>query len=79
MFGHELRRLRQRAGVSQYRLASWSGVDQSYVARLEQGNRLPSVAVLVALGHGLNLSRTEFLQLVYVALVDAGWNWEALS
>ncbi len=45
-FGEKLRRLRQRQGLSQTELGQQLGVQQSYVGKLERGEKTPNVAML---------------------------------
>lgn len=45
-FGEKLRRLRQRHGLSQTELGQQLGVQQSYVGKLERGEKTPNVAML---------------------------------
>ena len=51
--GANLRRLRRRRGLNQASLAATLGRDRSTVSRWESGDRLPSLASLVALGRVL--------------------------
>jgi DNA-binding XRE family transcriptional regulator len=43
-FGRELRRLRERAGLTQVQLATRLGYDHTYLSKLESGARLPQIA-----------------------------------
>ena len=53
-FGHQLQKLRTKAGKSRYRLARFSGIDQAYLLRLERGERTnPSRDVVLTLALGL--------------------------
>ena len=53
-FAETLRTLRQRSGKSIYRLAQYSGIDQSYILRLETGEKAnPSRDVVMMLGLAL--------------------------
>ncbi|MFC1968825.1 helix-turn-helix domain-containing protein [Chloroflexota bacterium] len=53
-FAETLRRLRIKAGKSRYRLWEFSGLDQSYIARLENGKKVcPSRNTVILLGMGL--------------------------
>ena len=53
-FGKELEKLRMRAGKSPYRLAKYSGLNQAYILRLENGTRgNPSRDVVIMLGSAL--------------------------
>jgi transcriptional regulator with XRE-family HTH domain len=51
--GHELRRMRADAGLSQRQLTSIADLDQGYLSLVERGLREPSLSVLVALSTAL--------------------------
>ncbi len=53
-FAETLKRLRIKAGKSRYRLWGFSGLDQSYIARLENGKKdCPSRTTVILLGMAL--------------------------
>jgi transcriptional regulator with XRE-family HTH domain len=53
-FGETLKRLRIKAGKSRYRIWQFSGLDQSYIARLESGKKAcPSRTTVILLGMAL--------------------------
>ena len=53
-FGVGLRRLREKAKKSRYRLAQFSGLDEAYLSRLESGERRnPSRDTVMKLGLAL--------------------------
>ena len=53
-FAETLKRLRIKAGKSRYQLWKFSGVDQSYIAKLEKGGKLnPSRSTVILLCMGL--------------------------
>ncbi len=53
-FADTLEKLRMRAGKSRYRLAKYSGLNQAYILRLENGTRgNPSRDVVIMLGFAL--------------------------
>jgi len=53
-FAETLKRLRIKAGKSRYRLWEFSGLDQSYIARLENGKKVsPSRTTVILLGMAL--------------------------
>ena len=63
-FGEQLAAVRQQAGLSQHALAKASGVDASYVNRLERGERqAPDVPLIrrFATELGLDASQTDAL------------------
>ena len=53
-FAETLKKLRTRAGKSRYRLAQFSGLNQTYILRLERGDREnPTRDVVIMLGFGI--------------------------
>ena len=53
-FAETLKRLRIKAGKSRYRIWEFSGLDQSYIARLENGKKVsPSRTTVILLGMAL--------------------------
>lgn len=65
--GELLRQYRARRNVSQTRLAALLGVDSSYISRLEQGTRTPSLAFYARLADLLELSPGERVRLLAAA------------
>ena len=56
-----LRSQRERAGLSQERLAELCDLDRTEISLLERGKRLPRLDTLVLLARGLGLSSTAEL------------------
>ena len=52
-FGDKLYNLRAKAGKSRYRLWQLTGLDQSYLGRLEKGEKNPSRNTVMLLGLAL--------------------------
>ena len=48
-FAEKLRVLRQKLGFSQTQLGNLLGVKQSYIGKMERGERIPNVAMLIKL------------------------------
>lgn len=80
-FAGELRRLRQARPpapiqhgeprcLSRYALAVQLGVEPSYLLRLENGTRLPSLAVLARIGEALGLDDAQLGSLVRAAVAE---------
>lgn len=46
-FGEKLRTLRMRRGLTTRELGELLGVNQSHVTRMEQGQRMPNVAMVM--------------------------------
>ena len=62
-FGKTFREVRQRTGKSRYNLAQFTGIDQSYLLRLENGTREhPSRDLVLMLGLAL-LHQSDALEL----------------
>jgi transcriptional regulator with XRE-family HTH domain len=59
-FGDRLKELRERAGLSQAQLADRAGMNVFGVAKLEQGQREPSWATVLALATALGVDCTAF-------------------
>ena len=61
--GHMLKALRERKGLTQVELAEKAGVTQSYLARLEAGEREnPSLDVLKRLAEALGVPLSKLLK-----------------
>jgi transcriptional regulator with XRE-family HTH domain len=67
-FADTLKKLRNKAGKSRYRLAQYSGINEAYILRLERGERTnPSRDVVLMLG----LALVESSESVAIWDVDA--------
>jgi len=61
-FGDRLKRLRERAGVSKYRLAIVTGINESYIYQLESNAvESPRGDTLLLLAKGLNVPVEELM------------------
>lgn len=58
--GHNLKRLRTVADLSQQELADKSGVDRSTIIGIERGTRQPHVSNLAKLAKALRVNMIEF-------------------
>jgi transcriptional regulator with XRE-family HTH domain len=74
-FGRRLAELRAERGWSQGRLAAAANVDQSFVSRLESGNRLPERDTVLRLLDALDAPALDREHL----LAAAGFRSEALD
>jgi transcriptional regulator with XRE-family HTH domain len=77
--GRLLARLREEQGVSQAALALDLGHDQSYVSRLERGDRRLTVAELMRCAAALGVSYARLaaeLERIYGELVETRSIWE---
>lgn len=52
---------RVRAGLSQYRLAARSGVEQNYISQYERDKHVPSITNTVRLADALGISIDEYI------------------
>ncbi|MGC2997423.1 helix-turn-helix domain-containing protein [Streptomyces sp. G35A] len=70
--GPMLRAARERAGLSQCEVGRRTGLGQGYVWLLENGQRVPSMAVAELLADALALTLEECRALYGAAVDDAG-------
>jgi transcriptional regulator with XRE-family HTH domain len=61
-FGHELRRIRQRKGISQEELAELAGLHRNYAGLLERGGSNPTLLALVALARALDVPPAKLIE-----------------
>jgi transcriptional regulator with XRE-family HTH domain len=61
VIGHYLKEKRQAAGLWQQDVAARADVHTSTISRIESGNLLPSVDVMVRIGEALEADLTELL------------------
>ncbi|WP_030749348.1 helix-turn-helix domain-containing protein [Streptomyces griseus] len=62
VFGGQVRKLREQAGLSQEELAHAAGLHRTYVSSLEGGNRNVGLDNIVALARALNVTAATLLQ-----------------
>jgi transcriptional regulator with XRE-family HTH domain len=60
-FADRLRALREKAGLSAYRLAFYAGLTKQAVSRLERGQAQPSWATVQALAKALEVPTDAFV------------------
>jgi transcriptional regulator with XRE-family HTH domain len=58
--GKRLRGLRQRMGLTQKTLAKMVGVDYTYIGKIERGEQLPSLKILIRFAECLSLPLDRF-------------------
>jgi transcriptional regulator with XRE-family HTH domain len=58
-FGRNVRNARERAGLTQEKLAWDSGLHQTEVARIENGRRNPGLETIIKLARGLGVPPAE--------------------
>ena len=61
-FAAVLKARRSALGISQEELARRSGVNRSFVARIEIAQNQPTLSVLFRLSHGLNVAPEELIR-----------------
>jgi transcriptional regulator with XRE-family HTH domain len=62
LVGANVRRLRQKKGLTQEQFAEISGFSQQYLSGLEQGRRNPTVVTLYELATALGTSHVELVR-----------------
>ena len=62
LVGRNVRRLRQKRGLTQEQFAELSGFSQQYISSLEQGRRNPTVITLYELAVVLKVSHLELVR-----------------
>lgn len=60
-FAQKLKKLRNERGLSQESLALLCGIDRTYVGRIENMKRNPSLEILAKLADGLGVKLSELL------------------
>jgi transcriptional regulator with XRE-family HTH domain len=61
-FGHTLRELRKRQGLSQDALGARAGLDRTFISLLELGQRSPTLDTMIAVINALESSPAAFLE-----------------
>ncbi len=61
LFGRVLQRLRKTKGLSQEELSLRSGLDRTFISRLEGGQRQPTISTLIKLAQALNVSAASIV------------------
>ena len=61
--GLKLRERRKQEGLTLVELAELTGVDTSYLGRIENGKRFPSAHILIKLAEPLQYTQEELLKL----------------
>ena len=62
LVGENIRRIRQKRGLTQEQLADSSGFSQQYISGLEQGRRNPTVITLYELAVALGVSHVDLVR-----------------
>jgi len=61
VFGAELKRLREKSGLSQEQLAAQAGVHRTYVSLLERGKKSPTLDVLFRICRALDIAPSKVI------------------
>lgn len=56
-----MRAFRMDQGVAQEELASMAGIERSHMGKIERGEHLPSLAVILKVAAALKMSGTELM------------------
>ena len=67
MFGDELRKAREEAGLSQEKLAFEAEVDRTYVSHLENNHKSPTLDVVFRLCDAMKIEPAELIRRVDAA------------
>jgi transcriptional regulator with XRE-family HTH domain len=62
LVGRNVKRIRQKKGLTQEQFAEVSGFSQQYLSGLENGRRNPTVVTLYELAKSLGVSHLELLR-----------------
>jgi transcriptional regulator with XRE-family HTH domain len=62
LVGRNVKRFRQRKGLTQEQFAEVSGFSQQYISSLERGRRNPTVVTLYELAAALGVSHMELVK-----------------
>ena len=63
-FGVVLRRLRDERSMSQEALSGETGIDRSFLAKMEAGRRQPTITTFIRLSKALGVAPSEMMQAV---------------
>lgn len=62
LVGQNVKRIRQKTGLTQEQFAEKSGFSQQYLSTLERGRRNPSIVTLYELASALGVSHMELVR-----------------
>jgi XRE family transcriptional regulator, regulator of sulfur utilization len=72
-FGAAVRALRTEDGVAQETLAHLAGVERSHMGKIERGEHMPTLAMILKIARALNRSAGELMLETEARLPD-GWH-----
>jgi transcriptional regulator with XRE-family HTH domain len=61
VFGHRLRELRQKYGVTQEQLSAATGLTEGYISNMERGLKVPSLTTILRIAVALGCKVTELV------------------
>jgi len=67
-FGQVLKKLRNKKGISQEKLALNSDLDRTYISLLERGLRQPTLSTILQISFVLDISADKLIYLVLEAM-----------
>lgn len=59
-FANRLKQIREERGLSQEALALICGINRTYIGRIENLQRNPSLIIISKIANGVNMSLSEF-------------------
>ncbi len=62
LVGRNVRRVREKIGLTQEKLSEISGFSQQYISGLEQGRRNPTIVTLYELSQALGVTHIELMR-----------------
>ena len=62
LVGRNVKRIRERKGLTQERFAELSGFSQQYISGLENGKRNPSIVTIYELSKALGVSHMDLVR-----------------
>jgi transcriptional regulator with XRE-family HTH domain len=62
LVGRNIKRIRQRNGLTQEQFAEMSGFSQQYISGLERGHRNPTIVTLYELATALGVSHVDLVR-----------------
>jgi transcriptional regulator with XRE-family HTH domain len=61
-FGHRIKKLREKAGLSQVEMAHRFGIDRGHISDLERGKKSVCLPMLEVLSKGFEMSVSELMK-----------------
>ncbi|MBI2252694.1 MAG: helix-turn-helix transcriptional regulator [Armatimonadetes bacterium] len=61
--GAKIKRIRQEAGLTQEELSDLTNVHYSYIGKIERGDVVPSLKLLITIANNLNVNLIYFFQI----------------